>query len=254
MMSAAAASSSPRPRWIALVAIVALCGFAPPPGEKSDWIDLISGSDLSAWKPGSSVWKMVGKVELDPKNPRMFRVEEGTEALYNGPLGRTANLLTREDFQDVELELEFMLPKGSNSGVKLMGLYEIQLIDSFGVKKPRAMDCGGIYPRAELLPRYHYLDEGVPPKVNACLEPGTWQKLELSFRAPRFDKAGKKTQCASFVRVALNGKLIHEKVELKTPTGHAWHEKEMAAGPILLQGDHGPCAFRNMKVRRLAAD
>ena len=55
-----------------------------------------------------------------------------------------------------------------------------------------ATDCGGIYPRAELKPKYHYLDDGVPPRVNAARPAGDWQTLDVVFQAPRFDAAGKK--------------------------------------------------------------
>jgi hypothetical protein len=71
------------------------------------------------------------------------------------------------------------------------------------------------------------------------------------FLAPRFNAQGKKTANARFVKVILNGQVIHENVDLKTPTGHAWRNKEVAQGPLLLQADHGPVAFRNVRVRPL---
>jgi hypothetical protein len=144
-----------------------------------------------------------------------------------------------------------MIPKSSNSGVKLQGLYEIQIYDSHGVKKPKASDCGGIYPRAEMEPVYHHIDAGVPPRVNAARPAGEWQTLDITFRAPRFDAAGKKVANARFVRVVLNGQVVHDDVELRTPTGNNWRTKEVARGPLLLQADHGPVAFRNVRVRPL---
>ncbi len=102
---------------------------------------------------------------------------------------------------------------------------------------------------ADLKPKYHYLDKGVPPRRNACKKPGEWQTLDIVFQAPRFGADGKKTASARFVKVVLNGQLIHDDVEAATPTGHAWKNKEVAAGPLLLQGDHGPVAFRNVRVR-----
>jgi hypothetical protein len=165
--------------------------------------------------------------------------------------GKTRNLLTKQDFGDLEAHFEFLIPKGSNSGVKFETLYEIQIDDSFGVAKPTASDCGGIYPRAEMLPRYHHIDVGVPPRTNAARAPGEWQTLDVIFRAPRFDSGGTKIANARFDKVVLNAQMIHENVELKTPTGHAWRRKEVARGPILLQGDHGPVAFRKIRVREL---
>ena len=168
--------------------------------------------------------------------------------IVNGMTGKTRNLLSKEDFGDVEAHFEFQVPKGSNSGVKFEGFYEIQISDSFGVAKPTASHCGGIYPRAEMLPRYHYIDEGTPPRVNAARPAGEWQTLDVIFRAPRFDADGKKIKNARFDKVVLNGQVIHEDVDVKTPTGHVWRLKEVARGPILLQGDHGPVAFRNIRV------
>ena len=73
------------------------------------------------------------------------------------------------------------------------------------------------------------------------------------FRAPRFDDAGKKAANARFEKVVLNGTTIHEDVELEYPTGHAWRHQEKPVGPLLLQADHGPVAFRHVRVRPLPA-
>jgi hypothetical protein len=213
--------------------------------EPAGWKEL---TDLSIWKGALGGWHLAGEVALDPKNPRRLLSKEGKGVLVNGAKGREPDLLSKEEFGDLQLHLEFCIPKGSNSGVKFHGLYEIQICDSFGAKDLTGNDCGGIYPRAELKPRYQYLDKGVPPKSNACKAPGEWQTLEAVFLAPRFAE-GKKTASARLVRATLNGTLIHDNVELKTPTGHNWTKKEMARGPLLLQGDHGPVAFRNVRVK-----
>ena len=210
------------------------------------WTDL---STLDGWKQPTGKWQVVGNVTLDSKNPKMLLPGQGAGALWNGPSGKTANLVTRQKFGDLEVHLEFMIPRRSNSGVKFEGLYEIQLYDSHGVKKPTASDCGGIYPRAELEPRYHHIDDGIPPRVNAARAAGEWQTLDVIFLAPRFDAGGQKIASARFVKVVLNGQVVHENVEVKTPTGHAWKDKEIPVGPLLLQADHGPVAFRAIKVR-----
>src|SRR5262249_40389924 len=114
-------------------------------------------------------------------------------------------------------------------------------------------DCGGIYPRAEEQPKYRYLDKGVPPKVNAAKPAGEWQTLDITFKAPRFDADGKKTANGRFLKVVHNGEGIHENVEVEYPRGTAWRlKKEVAKGPLLLQADHGPVAFRNLRIRPLA--
>ncbi len=151
---------------------------------------------------------------------------------------------------DIEAHIEFMVPKGSNSGVYFQGRYEIQVFDSWGVKEPQHGDCGGIYQRW----RDNRGFEGHPPRVNASRKPGEWQTFEVIFRAPRFDTDGKKTANAVFVRVVHNGKVIHENQEVTGPTRAAAFNDEGPTGPLLFQGDHGPVAYRNIRVRLLKAE
>jgi hypothetical protein len=208
---------------------------------------------LDVWKGPTKDWMFAGSVMPDPGNPKRLAAEPGKGILVNSPKGRARDLVTRQKFGDVEVHVEFLIPRGSNSGVKLEGQYEIQILDSYGKKNLTGDDCGGIYPRAEPKPRYHHIDKGVPPRVNAAKPAGEWQALDIVFRAPRFDGQGKKVANARFVRVVLNGEVVQEDVEVKYPTGHAWHDPESPAGPLLLQGDHGPVAFRNVRVRPLAS-
>jgi hypothetical protein len=226
-----------------------LCGAAD-----DLWIELIGENAFESWRSPPGDWIDAGDAEPDSKNPSLLVTKDGHGVIVNGPIGRTRNLLTKRDFADVEGHFEFKVPKGSNSGIKLEGLYEIQIHDSFGIEKPKASHSGGIYPRAEMLPRYHHIDEGTPPRVNAAKKAGEWQTLEFVFRAPRFDESGKKVKNARFDKVVLNGQVIHEGAELKTPTGHAWRLKEVPRGPILLQGDHGPVAFRKIRVREIKSE
>jgi hypothetical protein len=221
---------------------------AAQPGDDKGWIDLFADG-WGAWETPTGEWLDVGDVELDPQNPRKFVTREGKGVRFNGKAGK--NLFTKQKFADIELHLEFNLPRGSNSGVKFHGHYEIQLYDSFGKKEVSGEDCGGIYPRAEAKPKYHHIDKGIPPKVNASKPAGEWQSLDVVFVAPRFDAAGKKTKNARIARASLNGQLIHQDQELLTPTGDRWQNPEMFEGPLLLQADHGPIAFRNVRVRPL---
>jgi hypothetical protein len=93
--------------------------------------------------------------------------------------------------------------------------------------------------------------EGHPARTNACLAPNLWQHLEIEFRAPRFDAAGKKVSPAQVVKVVLNGILIHENVVLSGPTRSSAFADEKAAGPLMIQGDHGPVVFRNIQYALL---
>jgi hypothetical protein len=91
----------------------------------------------------------------------------------------------------------------------------------------------------------------VPPNVNAAKPAGEWQTLSIVFQSPRFDENGKKTANAKFVKVVLNGTVLHENVEMKGPTPGGLTGKEAPIGPLMLQGDHGAVAYRNLKVTPL---
>jgi hypothetical protein len=235
-----------------ILGLLILCLFwqSQPDGS---WTDLTGPEGFAAWKDPVGQWYRTKEVTLKPDNPKLLAGEPtGGSILVNSPSGKTKNLLTKANYRDVEFYCEFLVAEKSNSGVKFNGMYEIQLLDSYGKKDHEltGSDCGGIYPRGESLPKYHTIDRGSPPKINACKKAGDWQQLHIIFQAPRFNADGLKVQNARFVQVTLNGKLIQENVEQPYPTGSAWRKvKEIPEGPILLQGDHGPVAFRNLRVR-----
>ena len=237
----------PRIGVLSLACLLAVLGLALAAQEAGE-VELFA-NDMKAFKKPVDGWVEVGGVKVDPKNPRRFVPIDGKSVYYNGPKGTARNLFTDQKFGDVMVHLEFNVPKGSNSGIKFHGHYEVQIADSYGVKAPTGDHCGGIYPRAELKPRYHHIDKGIAPKVNATKPPGEWQTLDVVFLAPRFDADGKKTANAKIVRAVLNGQVIHDNQELTTPTGDRWKNPEMREGPIMIQGDHGPVAFRNVRVR-----
>jgi len=236
-------------RLPAAVLLVLLLGQATAAGEEG-WVPL--GAD--AWH-NSEKWYAAGDAMLDPDNPRRLVGKPGTGVLINGETGRVPSLVTkRRDFRDVELHVEFMVAKGSNSGVIFHGNYEIQILDSAQVEKPTGAHCGGIYPRAEAEPTYHHIDKGSPPRVNAAKPPGQWQTLDILFRAARFDEAGKKTASARFVRVVHNGQVVQENQEVPYACGPNWDRKQYPRGPIIIQGDYGPIAVRNVRVRDCKGD
>ena len=220
-------------------------------GNDDGWVSLTGEHPLDAWRQPTAAWYEAGDARPDPKDPKKLVPLEGRGVILNGQNGRTRNLLSKTEFGDIEAHFEFMIPKGSNSGIKFQGLYEIQILDSHGVARPTANHCGGVYPRAELLPKYHYLDEGVPPRVNAAKPFGTVADARRRLPSASIRRDGKKTAEARLVKAVLNGQVIHEDVVLKTPTGHAYRNQEVAKGPLLLQADHGPVAFRNIAIRPL---
>jgi len=182
---------------------------------------------------------------MDPANNRQLVARPGTGVLLNGPKGQTRNLLSKYEHGDVEAHVEFMVPTGSNSGVYFQGRYEIQILDSWGVKELKHGDCGGIYERWENEKGF----EGHAPRINASRPPGQWQTFDVVFRGPRFDANGKKVANAKFIKVVHNGKVVHENVEVTGPTRAATFDDEKPTGPLMLQGDHGPVAYRNIWLR-----
>ena len=183
-----------------------------------------------------------------PPKPKAVIYEEGTGVLLNmNNDTKKDQLLTTWEHGDMIFETEVMIPKGSNSGIYLQGRYEVQLLDSWGVKSPRYGDIGGIYRNWETEPGQIYM--GKAPFTNAAFAPGVWQHLKIAFKAPRFNEQGEKIANATFVYVDLNGIRIHENLEVPLPTGGPIEKNEVAKGPLMIQGDHGPVAFRNTKYQ-----
>jgi hypothetical protein len=209
----------------------------------------VGDDGLAAWRGDTGTWVAAGDATLDPADPKRLEAAPGTGVLVNGPDGRTVDLLSRLEHGDAEVHVEFVVPEGSNSGVYLQGRYEVQVFDSWGVADPRFSDCGGIYQRWRDGEGF----EGHPPATNASRPPGEWQTFDIVFHAPRFDAAGRKTANARFVRVVHNGVVVHEDVEVTGPTRAATFEDEAPRGPLMLQGDHGPVAYRSVVVRSLEA-
>jgi hypothetical protein len=220
--------------------------------EVGETVAVFDGQDLSGWRQPTGEWQVVGGVALDQSKPGAFAVQAGQGVMVNGETGRTSNVLSKFEHGDVVAHIEFCVPKGSNSGVYFMGRYEVQILDSWGVEKPKYSDCGGIYQRWKNNKGY----EGHPPRVNASRAPGKWQTFDVVFRAPRFDATGKKIENARFVEVAHNGTIVHRDVEVTGPTRAATFEStdEKPRGPLMLQGDHGPVAYRNITLKPVTLD
>jgi len=234
--------------WAVLLLTTAVTA-APALVGASDGQEL-GGNDLSAWRGDTGAWLVAGSATLDPANAKRLKTSAGGGVLVNGPEGQTSDLLSRLEHGDVEVHVEFMVPQGSNSGVYLQGRYEVQVFDSWGVEEPTFSDCGGIYQRWRSDEGF----EGHPPGKNVSRPPGQWQRFDIVFRAPRFDATGRKTANARFVKVVHNGVVVHEDVEVTGPTRAATYDDERPVGPLMLQGDHGPVAFRNIVVRAMTED
>lgn len=209
-------------------------------------------ADLSNFKNPSANWQIVGDVHADRNQKDVMKATAGTGVLVNLPSDKAKDdIFGTWEHGDIEMELEFMMPKSSNSGIYLQSRYELQLLDSWGKKNPKAGDCAGIYERwDDSKPDGQKGYQGHPPRMNASKAPGLWQTLRIEFQAPRFDASGKKVANAKFIKVTHNGMLVHEGVELLGVTRGASSEQEVAFAPLRIQGDHGAVAFRNIRYKR----
>ncbi len=200
-----------------------------------------NGTDLSNWiaKPGSgkkNLWT-VGVPTVSKEKPREFVVTPGTGAMINGAVHHrdSQDFYTKQTFGSCRLELDVMVPEGRNSGIYLMGEYEVQVLDSFGKKKLGGGDMGAVYGAAA-------------PAVNATTPPGTWQRYAIDWQAPEFNEKGEKTNNARFIRVELNGIVLHESLVMPRQTPGGVDGKEKPKGPLMFQGNHGPVAYKNIVV------
>jgi hypothetical protein len=217
-----------------VAAALALTAGAAWAGEKT--VTPFNGKCLQGWtcKSGKSVWT-VGTAKLNPANPAELEVTpaSGQGELVNAK-AHGVDIYSNEKWGDCTISLEILVPKGSNSGVYVMGEYEIQVLDSFGKPQVGPGDMGGIYGASA-------------PKVNASKAPGEWQTMVIEFVAPKFE-GDKKVANGRIVKVTLNGQVIHENVELKSQTPGGVTGKEVPQGPLMFQGNHGAVAYRNIKI------
>ena len=222
-------------------------GAAMPDARADEVIAVFDGQTLNGWvarEPKAKSKWTVGLARLASDDPsRLTVVAPGTSPgmLVNDATpkprtkeARTVDLYTVQTFGDCTIELEFMVPAGGNSGVYVMGEYEFQVEDNYGQEKVTFQDLGAIYKVAAA-------------RVNAAREPGQWQSLRIEFQAPRF-RDGKKVANGRFLKAVLNGQVIHENVELTDVTPGGLTGKEVPVGPLMFQGDHGPVAYRNIRV------
>jgi hypothetical protein len=210
-------------------------------------------NNLEGFRTPNANWQIVGETSGSP-DAKTLNSKAGTGVLFDNfgekfLYKRESDLYSALEHGDMYLELDFMLPQGSNSGIYLQSRYEVQLFDSWGTSHPKYQDNGAIYPRWIEATKTNY--EGHAPRVNASMAPGLWQHLQIQFQAPQFDAQGRKIKPAVFSKIVLNGVTIHENVVLQGVTRGAVSDTEVAKAPFRIQGDHGPVAFRNIKYALL---
>lgn len=202
-----------------------------PNGVPSDAVVLFDGTNLDAWKT----------TKADSPG---WRIDNGAMVV----VPKAGNIESKASFGDIQLHLEFRTPtppKGEgqsrgNSGIFFMGLYELQVLDSYQNKTYVNGQAGSVYKQ-------------YPPLVNASRPPGEWQSYDAIFTAPRFDEAGKLLSPARLT-VLHNGVLVQNNVEIRGATawrGSASYKAHPAKLPIRLQDHDSTVAFRNIWVREL---
>jgi len=226
--------------------LTTLALLVPARGADDKSIPLFNGKDLTGWsvtdKDRAALWSVAQSVRLDPKNPKAL-VASGQPTAADGLLVaqlkdfQGTNLVSAQKFADCTDRLEFLITRDGNSGLFLMGLYELQLTDSTGIPdaKMQEGDMGGI-------PFFK------KPLANASGKPGEWQTCEVHFRAPRFGPDGKKTANARIIKATVNNKTVKQNLDLPEPTGGGLDAPESPTGPVMLQGNEGPVAFRHVTV------
>lgn len=211
-----------------------------------DAVLLFDGKNLDDWQVKGnrerSKWAF-GTAAMSSENPKMLVNKDGAGEMINLTTkhGDSLDIYSKETFGDCRIELQVMVPQGSNSGVYVMGEYEIQVLDSWdrGTKLSGG-DMGAVYGAS-------------PPSINATRPPGHWQKYIIDFQAPRCDASGKKKpgnrNKARLLKVELNGQLLHENLIMDKQTPGGVSGKEAPEGPLMFQGNHGPVAYRNIVVK-----
>ena len=254
LLSTTSANTGSR-AWIrcGILVTIGLYFLAPVRAQERLPMQALSLESLDSFNAPPANWQLVSHVQSDRHVRHDLVSEPGHGVLINSPSPESnANLFTAWTHGDMDLELQFMMPQGSNSGIYLQGRYEIQLLDSWGKPSVTFGDVGGVYQRWDEEAQRGF--EGRPPRLNASRAPGLWQTLKIAFKAPVFDASGQKTRQARFERVELNGRVVQENVTISGPTRAAAYQDEAAVGPLMIQGDHGPVAFRNIRYKVYESD
>ena len=155
------------------------------------------------------------------------------------------DIISKETYKDAHIHVEFWLPNmpeaqgqgKANSGVYVHGVYECQVLDSYGVENPESWDCSGIYQQYK-------------PLTNANLPPETWQTYDIYFVAPKFNDAGEVIEDGRMT-VIFNGVCVHNNIVLKSNTPGGVIDGRLAEGPLLLQDHWNRVRFRNIWIEKL---
>ncbi len=192
--------------------------------DEEGWIALFNGNDMTGWKL------------RDEGGANAWQVEDGVLFQDQG----STDIYTEQTMGDHELHVEFLVPPGSNSGVYIQGRYEIQICDSAAGGDLNAGMCGAIYSK-------------LVPSENAAKPANEWQTFDVTFRQSRLDEDGNVVEHARITLVH-NGITVIDDKEIDGITGGSMDNQEGTPGPLMLQGNHGPIKYRNIKYRPLETE
>ncbi|SHF85417.1 PA14 domain-containing protein [Fodinibius roseus] len=219
-------------------------------------MDSLSLNSLDAFHSVGGNWTIAGDIESNRRQVHNLQSIDGRGTLVNIPSGEAKDhLITKWTHGDLELEVDFLMPGGSDSGLFLMGRYEVQLADSWGVENTGYPGLGSVYPQVgqDSTPgKKGY--EGHAPRMNVARAPGLWQHAKILFKAPAFNEQNEKIANAEFEEVWINGVLVQEGIEVEGPTRAAPFNNEQPEGPLVIQGDQGPVAVRNISYKKYDKD
>ena len=208
---------------------------------------IIPLNNLNAFREPGKNWVLSSDAAVDFTKPNDMISVKGEGVLVNDVTkNNQMHLYTKEEFGDLFVELDFMMAKNSNAGIYFQGRYEIQLLDSWTRLVPTYGDLGGIYSRWS---QQKGNFEGTAPVMNVAKAPGLWQHLTVKFRAPRFNEKGEKIANARFDDIYINGVLVQQEAYVTGPTASSMFGDEKPTGPLVIQGDHGQVAIKNINYR-----
>ena len=203
---------------------------------------------MSAFRAPTAGWKIVGDASTLGEGTAAFATSPGVGVMVHLSSGRAHSALsTAWDHGDIDLSFDVMTSRGSRASVLLMGLYGVELSDSWMNVAPSLSTIGAIAPTGfDAGGRRLETFEGTLPRQNAGRAPGLWQHVDIVFRAPRF-AGGQKVSNARFSKVSVNGVLVQENV-LATASTLGVSVGEQAAAPLVFEGG-GAFAIRNIRYK-----
>jgi hypothetical protein len=206
-------------------------------------------SELDEFENPSKNRILVSDLSID-LDKTIIKLVKGTGVLVNRPIKGSINLVSKKQLEgDSEIDFEFMTSRKSNSAIYILGRYKILLSDSWPNQQSSPSDLGALEMNSlDKTSAFRFM----LPTSRVAKAPGLWQHMKIKFRAPEFDNSGNKIKNAHLEEVYLNGVLIHQEIEISSPSNGSLFSDENTNGPLVFQGDENHAlAFKNINYRSL---